>query len=205
MYSAKLIVVLLNCMIETLFIISAYLIGSLSTAIIICKLWGLPDPRAEGSQNPGATNVLRIGGKIPALLTLLGDGLKGFAPTLFAAQIGMDGWSLAGVMVGVFCGHIFPVFFKFRGGKGVATSLGAYLGLNWQVGILVISVWALVIFISKYSSLGAIVSALLAPLVGYLLLGSMEVSIGMAVISTILLLRHRHNVIRLLQGRENKV
>lgn len=183
----------------------AYLVGSLSSAVIVCKLRGLPDPRSQGSLNPGATNVLRIGGKVPAIITMLCDGCKGFIPTLLVSKFGFADWVIGLVMLAALLGHIWPVFFDFKGGKGVATAMGAFLGLAWPVGVLLISIWALVIAITRVSSLGAIVAIMLAPVVGWCILNNMAITIIMCVMSLILLYRHKNNIMRLLSGREGRV
>lgn len=167
-------------------------------------MWRLPDPRSQGSNNPGATNVLRIGGKLPAIITLLGDGCKGFLPTLLAVNLGAPGWAIGSVMLAVMLGHIYPVFFEFKGGKGVATAMGAFLGLSWQVGGLLIAIWALVIIVTRISSLGAIVACLLAPAVSWLL-HEVAITLFVAVMSVILLIRHKDNILRLASGKEAKI
>lgn len=186
-------------------ILAAYSIGSLSSAIIVCKLWGLPDPRSQGSKNPGATNVLRIGGKLPAIITLLGDGVKGFAPTLIVSAMGMPAWVIGAVMLAALCGHIWPMFFGFKGGKGVATAMGAFLGLAWPVGGILIAIWAAVIFITKVSSLGAIVAIILAPVVAWFLLHNLILTYVITTMSVILLYRHKDNIKRLCAGKETKI
>lgn len=187
------------------FIIAAYLIGSLSSAIIVCKCFGLADPRTMGSKNPGATNVMRLGGKLPALLTLLGDGIKGLVPTLLASCYLQNPWVVGAVMLAAFLGHIFPIFFGFQGGKGVATAIGCYLGLYWPIGVCIFLLWAGVIKISRISSLGAIFAALFAPIIGWLFLHDPIITIFMTIISVILLVRHRGNLARLWQGTEGKI
>lgn len=191
--------------INFLLIVATYLIGSLSSAIIVCKLWGLPDPRSTGSNNPGATNVLRIGGKLPAIITLLGDGCKGFLPTLIVTQLGFAHWVIGAVMLAALIGHIFPIFFGFKGGKGVATAMGAYLGLNFALGGVLILLWALVIFVTRFSSLGAIVATILAPLVAWLFLHDFIIVGAISTMSIILLIRHKDNIVRLYLGKEAKV
>ncbi len=187
-------------------IVAAYLIGSLSSAIIVCRIWVLPDPRSQGSNNPGATNVMRIGGKVPAIITLLGDGCKGFLPTLLVMLLGFPSWVVGGVMLAALLGHIFPLFFGFKGGKGVATAMGAFLGLNWLFGLILIFVWALVIKITRVSSLGAIVATLLAPALTWFLLDqNLILTVIITAMCLILLLRHKDNIARLLSGRESKV
>jgi glycerol-3-phosphate acyltransferase PlsY len=193
-----------HMLINILCIIAAYLIGSLSSAIIVCKLWGLPDPRSQGSNNPGATNVLRIGGKVPAIITLLGDGCKGLLPTLLVSYLCLPGWVIGGVMLAALLGHIFPVFFGFRGGKGVATAMGAYLGMSWYVGGILIGIWAAVVMLTRYSSLGAIVASILAPAVGWLM-HDVALTVAMCVMSVVLLIRHKDNIVRLIRGKETKI
>jgi acyl phosphate:glycerol-3-phosphate acyltransferase len=189
-------------LIYLLLILISYLIGSVSSAILVCKLWGLPDPRSQGSNNPGATNVLRIGGKLPAIITLLGDGCKGFAPCLVANILALPAWVMAGVMLATLLGHIYPIFFGFKGGKGVATAMGAFLGLNWLLGGILISCWALVIAITRISSLGAIIATLIAPFVSWWLMHDPVLTIAVTLMSLLLLLRHRSNISRLIKGKE---
>src|SRR5512145_106507 len=145
-------------------VLVAYLLGSLSTAIILCRLMGLPDPRTQGSGNPGATNVLRFGGKKLAAFTLLGDMLKGLLPVVVASFITDNATVLALVAMAAFLGHLYPVFFGFRGGKGVATALGVLLGLSWQVGLAVLVTWVVMALVFRISSLSALIAALLSPL-----------------------------------------
>lgn len=191
--------------INILCILLAYLIGSLSSAIIVCKLWGLPDPRSQGSKNPGATNVLRIGGKLPAIITMLGDGCKGFIPTLLMVQLSMVNWVIGGVMLAALLGHIWPIFFGFKGGKGVATAMGAFLGLSWPVGGCLIAIWAAVIMLTRISSLGAIIATLAAPFVGWYFLHDVVITGFMSIMSMILLYRHKDNFKRLVKGAEAKI
>ena len=192
-------------LVDIALIIASYLMGSISSAIIVCKVLGLPDPRSGGSGNPGATNVLRLGSKKGALVTLIGDFLKGLIPVLVAAALQVDETVLALVAAAAFLGHLFPVFFGFKGGKGVATALGVLMGIAWPVGLAVIATWLLVAFVSRYSSLSAIVASILSPFYMHLLVGS-EVLVGMNVIlSAVLLWRHRTNIGRLLAGTEGKI
>jgi glycerol-3-phosphate acyltransferase PlsY len=182
----------------------AYLLGSVSSAIIVCRLSGLPDPRSEGSKNPGATNVLRLGGKKLAALTLLGDVLKGFIAVKITMWIDPSPAIVASVILAVFLGHLYPIFFNFEGGKGVATAFGAILGLSWASGGTLIIIWILIAYLSHYSSLASIITALLAPFfVGYFM--NWHYAIPVAVMSIILLWRHRGNIDRLLKGVEPKV
>src|SRR5262249_26054536 len=145
----------------------AYFMGSISSAILVCRLKKLPDPRIEGSKNPGATNVLRIGGKNAALIVILTDTLKGFIPVILARIFDIGGLGLAFVGVSAVLGHMFPVFFEFKGGKGIATAFGMFLALSWPIAILLALTWVLVAYISRYSSLAGITAAILAPVYIY--------------------------------------
>ena len=193
-------------------VVTAYLLGSISSAIIVCRLMGLPDPRTQGSNNPGATNVLRIGGKKAAAVTLIGDSLKGLIPMLVGILLGVAPGVLAAAGLAAFIGHLFPVFFDFRGGKGVATALGVQFGLWaplfglwWPVGLPVALIWLFVAKVLKFSSLAALISMTLAPLIVWLM-GLPPVTIGMQLIMTGLLIwRHRSNIENLLTGREGRL
>lgn len=194
------------------FVVAAYLIGSISTAVIVCKLMGLPDPRAEGSGNPGATNVLRIGGKKAAAITLLGDMLKGLLPTLIVYLLHSDLLTLALVGLAAFIGHLFPVFFGFKGGKGVATLLGVLFGFHWAVGLATALTWLIIAKVFKISSIAGLIAALLAPIYVWLIRdvwlqgGRQEELIIVTSIMTIILIwRHRSNIQNLLSGKEGKI
>lgn len=189
-------------------VVAAYLVGSVSTAIIVCRLMGLPDPREGGSGNPGATNVLRIGGekgKKAAAITLLGDSLKGLLPVVAAHLMGMEPQIivLAGFMA--FIGHLYPVFFGFKGGKGVATMLGVMFGLSLPIGLAVAGTWLFVAKVLKISSLSALVASALAPLYIYLLDGDSSWVSYSAVLTVILFWRHRGNIQRLISGEESLI
>ncbi|MEM6405998.1 MAG: glycerol-3-phosphate 1-O-acyltransferase PlsY, partial [Pseudomonadota bacterium] len=145
--------------------VAAYLLGSVSSAILVCRCFRLPDPRTQGSHNPGATNVLRIGGKLPAAVTLAGDMAKGLIPMLVCHLLDVTPLVFACVGLAVFLGHLYPVFFKFQGGKGVATAMGMDLGLHWLIGLSVIGLWLLVAKVMRVSSLAALISMTLAPLI----------------------------------------
>ncbi len=189
----------------TLLIIAAYLLGSVSSAIIVCRVMGLPDPRTQGSNNPGATNVLRIGGKKPAAITLLGDSLKGVIPMLVGHLFGAGPAVLAGIGLAAFVGHLFPVFFGFRGGKGVATALGVQFGLYWPIGLCVAAVWLFVAKVLKISSLSGLISMALAPVFVWLFWDAPAL-IGMQLVITGLLIwRHRSNIRNLLAGTEDRL
>lgn len=183
----------------------AYLFGSISSAIIICKIMGLPDPRSEGSRNPGATNVLRIGGKKAAALTLLGDTLKGVIPVLAAKWLGLDSMGLALVTFAAFLGHLFPVFFRFEGGKGVATALGCMLALCWPAGLCWMAAWAVMAAIFRYSSLASLTASALAPVFFWYFTHEQIYVITMALMAVILFYRHRGNITKLLAGTESKI
>ncbi|MBK1644949.1 acyl-phosphate glycerol 3-phosphate acyltransferase [Thiocapsa imhoffii] len=183
----------------------AYLLGSVSSAIIVCRLMGLPDPRTQGSKNPGATNVLRVGGKTPAAITLAGDSLKGLIPMLLGHLLGVTPLVLAGIGLAAFIGHLFPVFFGFRGGKGVATALGVQFGLFWPIGLAVAAIWLFVAKVLKISSLSALISMALAPLIVWLFWPDRAL-IGMQLIITGLLFwRHRSNIRNLITGTEGRL
>lgn len=187
-------------------IIFAYLLGSFASAVIVSHLMGLPDPRNFGSGNPGATNVLRLGGKKAALFTLLFDVLKGVIAVLVAKAIYPEINLLAAVTGAVFLGHLYPVFFHFKGGKGVATAFGALLALVWQVGLSVLLTWLLVAGIVRYSSLAALVAALAAPVSMYAFThGNLTYTVTALFMSGLLIWRHRSNIQNLLAGREDKI
>ncbi len=182
-----------------------YLLGSVSAAIITCKLMGLPDPRSSGSKNPGATNVLRIGNKKAAGLTLFGDMLKGLLPTIIAVSLDASPTIIGLTALGAFLGHLYPVFFGFKGGKGVATAIGATFGLSLMSGLLVALTWLAMSFAYKISSLAALIAFVAAPLYLWLTTGSAAYTIAMSVISMFLFLRHKENIQRIIAGAESKI
>ena len=189
----------------TLIIFSAYLLGSLSAAIIICRLMGFPDPRTQGSHNPGATNVLRFAGKKAAALTLLGDFLKGAIPVLLVHLMGMDSVIIALTGMAAFLGHLYPLFFQFKGGKGVATAFGVMLGIDWQLGLLALITWLVMAKIFKISSLSALTAALLTPLFAYLLQHEISTIMMLSLLSILLLYRHKQNIANLISGSESSI
>jgi glycerol-3-phosphate acyltransferase PlsY len=189
-------------MIEWLLVPVAYLIGSISSAIIICRLMGLPDPREQGSGNPGATNVMRFGGKKAAAITLLGDLLKGLLPVYIANFLGMSAELLAIIGLAAFMGHLYPVFFKFKGGKGVATSIGVLLGFSWLLGFAFIGTWLLIYKVGKISSLSALCASFLSPLYAWFIVGDVSIVGAATVMMVFLLWRHKSNIQRLLNGEE---
>ncbi|QEP44551.1 glycerol-3-phosphate 1-O-acyltransferase [Ectothiorhodospiraceae bacterium BW-2] len=182
--------------------LAAYLIGSLSAAIIVCRLMGLPDPRTQGSHNPGATNVLRIGGKKAAAVTLLGDMVKGVIPVGVGLALGLSDPQLAAVGLAALLGHLWPLFFGFRGGKGVATAFGVILVLAWPVALAALLTWLVVAKLFRISSLAALIAALLTPLYGWWFEQPAIIWQLFVVISLLLLLRHRQNIRNLLSGQE---
>lgn len=182
----------------------AYLLGSVSSAVIVCHILKLPDPRTEGSQNPGTTNVLRLGGKLPAILTLVCDMLKGFIPVLSAILIGVSGIALGIVALAAVIGHIFPVFFKFKGGKGVATALGSYFAISPLIGISAVIIWLLVVFFSRYSSLASMTMTVLAPILA-VIYGQISFIIPAILIAALIIWKHLANIQRLRAGTESKI
>ena len=195
-------------------VLAAYLIGSLSFAVIVSRFMGLNDPRSYGSKNPGATNVLRSGNKLAAVATLLLDAIKGWLPMALVqwqgAAYGLGDGALAAVGLAAFLGHLYPVFFGFKGGKGVATAAGVLFGVHWLLGLACMGTWALVAYVSRYSSLSALSCAMLAPL--YYVLGDRglwyvdrSVLLMLVVMGALLIYRHKENISKLLQGKESKL
>lgn len=191
------------------FVVSAYLIGSISFAVITSKAFGLPDPRSYGSGNPGATNVLRTGKKAAAALTLLGDAAKGwlavFLTLKFAPQDAQLVGLVASVSIAVFLGHLFPIFFKFQGGKGVATALGILLALNPWLGLAAFGTWLVVAKVFKVSSLAALIASACAPIYTWLLHEPMEYTAVAFTLAVLLVWRHKSNIQNLLSGKEGKI
>ena len=191
-------------LIPLVWIIAAYLIGSISFGILMCKLFGLPDPRTVGSGNPGATNVARSGKKLPAILTLLGDAFKGWLVVWLALQSNMLMWVVAAVGVAVFLGHLYPIYHRFKGGKGVATALGVMLAISPWLGLAALVTWIFVFAISRYSSLGAVVAVALSPIYAWFMLSAYkDYIITVTVMSVFLIWRHRTNIQKLLAGTES--
>ena len=190
-------------------LVAAYLIGSISFAVVVSKFVGLEDPRTYGSKNPGATNVLRSGNKKAALLTLLGDALKGtMAVALafyFQDQLGLSSTDIAWVRLAAFVGHLYPVFFKFAGGKGVATALGVLLALNWILGLATAVTWVVIAYFFRYSSLAALIAALFAVFYNVLLFGINGQAAAIAIMSGLLIYRHKQNIANLIAGKESKI
>jgi glycerol-3-phosphate acyltransferase PlsY len=191
-------------LVTAVFIIFSYLIGSISSAVLVCRGLGLGDPRQGGSGNPGATNVLRLGGKKAAVIVLACDLLKGTIPVILAKIFGISAIEIGVVAVAAVLGHMYPVFFKFHGGKGVATALGALLGIYWLVALLVIVTWLIVAKLFKYSSLAALVAITLAPFYAAALLG-LNYFYPLCAIALLIIYRHRGNIQRLRAGTEPKI
>ncbi|ADT88103.1 glycerol-3-phosphate 1-O-acyltransferase PlsY [Vibrio furnissii] len=184
-------------------IISAYLLGSISSAVLICRVMGLPDPRAVGSHNPGATNVLRIGGKKTAIAVLLCDMLKGTIPVWSAYFLGIDSLLLGIIAIAACLGHMYPLFFHFKGGKGVATALGAIAPIGLDLTLMIMLTWLVVAVIFRYSSLAALVTVLLAPF--YTWMVKPQYTLPVAMLCCLIVLRHHQNIKRLFAGTEPKV
>lgn len=183
----------------------AYFIGSLSFAVIVSRFFGLADPRSYGSGNPGATNVLRSGNKAAAILTLLFDALKGYVPVAVAWQLGFPELAVTAVGLGAFIGHLWPIFFKFEGGKGVATAAGVLLGFAPALGGLVLLVWITMAVVFRYSSLAALTASLAAPVIQAWGWGLGPATVGTAIMSALLIWRHEANIRKLLAGQESKL
>ena len=185
--------------------LAAYPIGSFSTAVLVCRLMGLPDPRAEGSRNPGATNVLRLGSKTGAALALAGDVAKGVIPVVVARGLVDDSALPALAALGAFLGHLLPIFFRFEGGKGVATAFGVLTAIDWQLGALLAGTWLAAALVFRYSSLAALITAAATPLYAWWLSGEwIYVGLG-GILAVLLFLRHRQNISRLFAGTEPKI
>jgi glycerol-3-phosphate acyltransferase PlsY len=198
---------------DLLLIPIAYLIGSISFAVVVSKCMRLPDPHTYGSGNPGATNVLRTGNKLAAVLTLIGDGLKGyFAVMLARILLGNDSltfttnsWLLCGVVLAVFLGHLFPIFHGFKGGKGVATACGILFGVNWILGAATLGTWIIVATFMRYSSLAALAAAVFGPIYFVFLFGFQPMGLALLVVCALLIWRHRTNIQNLMNGTESRI
>ena len=192
-------------MIDALAVLVAYLVGSIASAVVVCRVMGLPDPRKEGSGNPGATNVLRMAGKAPAALTLAGDVLKGVAPVLLAKSLVLSPATVALAVLAAFLGHLYPLYFGFRGGKGMATALGAVAALSWPVAGVMCALWLAVAGATRYASLASMIAAVGAPIAAYWLApGGANLAV-LAVLAALVLWRHRANMQRLASGAESRI
>ena len=188
------------------FLIASYLLGSISSAIIICKIVGLPDPRTKGSKNPGATNVLRIGGKKIAAFVLLFDGLKGALPVILGHYLGFSLFELTIILLCVFLGHVFPIFYGFKGGKGVATYLGGLIGLNFFVGLTFSIIWLFVAKVIKISSVAALTATLLSPVYFYFITThNLKATLIIFLINLFIYFTHRANIKRIMNGEEGVI
>ena len=198
---------------DILLILLAYLIGSVSFAVVVSKCMRLPDPHSYGSGNPGATNVLRTGNKRAAVLTLLGDALKGFVAVVLARMIlgeeslssSLNSWILCGVVIAVFLGHLFPLFHGFKGGKGVATACGILFGINWVLGLATLATWIIVAKFMRHSSLAAIAAAVFGPIYFVFLFGFHPMALALLIICALLIWRHRSNIHNLMNGTESRI
>jgi glycerol-3-phosphate acyltransferase PlsY len=184
-------------------VIAAYLLGSVSFAIVVSKSMRLPDPRSYGSKNPGATNVLRTGSKAAAILTLIGDGAKGWLAVWLALRYVPE--AAPYVALAVFLGHLFPLYHRFQGGKGVATAAGVLLGIDWRIGLGTLATWLIIAFFLRYSSLAALVAAAFAPFAVALVLGVNAFFAAVLVMSALLVWRHKENIRRLIAGTETRL
>ena len=192
-------------LINIVLIFLAYLLGSISAAILVCKLLGLSDPRTGGSGNPGTTNVMRLHGKTAAFLTLTGDVFKGIIPVLLAKVIVGSEFIIALSGFAAFLGHIFPIYFKFRGGKGVATLIGILLATHWLLGLAYVITWILTAAIFRYSSLAALIATLSIPFYTYFLEQNFQYTVSFSMIAVILFWRHKSNIYNLLNNKERKI
>jgi len=198
---------------DILLIPLAYLIGSISFAVVVSKCMRLPDPHSYGSGNPGATNVLRTGNKRAAVLTLLGDALKGFVAVVLTRMIlgegslssSLNSWILCGVVVAVFLGHLFPIFHGFKGGKGVATACGILFGINWILGLATLATWIIVAKFMRYSSLAALAAAVFGPIYFIFLFGFHPMGNALLIVCALLIWRHRSNIHNLMNGTESRI
>jgi glycerol-3-phosphate acyltransferase PlsY len=203
----------MNLTLELLLIPIAYLIGSISFAVVVSKCMRLPDPHSYGSGNPGATNVLRTGNKLAAILTLIGDALKGYLAVMLARILlgdesltsTLNSWFLCGVVVAVFLGHLFPIFHGFKGGKGVATACGILFGINWILGAATLGTWIIVAMFMRYSSLAALAAAVFGPIYFVFLFGFQPMGIALLVVCLLLIWRHRSNIHNLMNGQESRI
>ena len=203
----------MNSFLELLVIPIAYLIGSISFAVVVSKCMRLPDPHSYGSGNPGATNVLRTGNKLAAVLTLIGDALKGYLAVMLARILlgdasltsTLNSWLLCGVVIAVFLGHLFPIFHGFKGGKGVATACGILFGINWILGAATLGTWIIVAMFMRYSSLAALAAAVFGPIYFIFLFGFQPMALALVLVCSLLIWRHRSNIKNLMNGTESRI
>jgi glycerol-3-phosphate acyltransferase PlsY len=196
---------MLAILIPIVLFIIAYLSGSVCSAVLVCRFFDLPDPRTEGSQNPGATNVLRLAGKKYAMMVLFVDMLKGYLPLLLAQCFDVSLLTLSFTCFAAVIGHMYPVFFEFKGGKGVATTLGAMFGLHFMLGVFFLGTWMIVAYVTRYSSLASLVSVVLAPIYVVAMTHNFDAFPALFFIAVFVLYKHNENISRLIEGRENKM
>jgi glycerol-3-phosphate acyltransferase PlsY len=203
----------MNLTLDLLLIPITYLIGSISFAVVVSKCMRLPDPHSYGSGNPGATNVLRTGNKLAAVLTLIGDALKGYLAVMLARVLlgdesltsTLSSWLLCGVVIAVFLGHLFPIFHGLKGGKGVATACGILFGINWILGLATLGTWIIVAMFMRYSSLAALAAAVFGPIYFVFLFGFQPMGIALLAVCLLLIWRHRSNIHNLMNGKETRI
>ena len=203
----------MNYSLDFLVIPISYLIGSISFAVVVSKCMRLPDPYSYGSGNPGATNVLRTGNKLAAVLTLIGDALKGYLAVMLARIFlgdasltsTLNSWLLCGVVIAVFLGHLFPIFHGFKGGKGVATACGILFGINWILGLATLGTWVIVAIFMRYSSLAALAAAVFGPIYFIFLFGFQPMAISLVLVCSLLIWRHHSNIKNLVNGSESRI
>ncbi len=196
---------MLTSVLAVFYVIVGYLVGSVCSAVIVCRLFSLPDPRTAGSNNPGATNVLRIAGPKCAIIVLVADMLKGFLPVFLAKLLGANTASLSFICLAAVLGHMFPIFFKFKGGKGVATALGAFLGFDWLLGAMVLATWLVVALITRYSSLASLVAIAFSPFYSLYVVNDMSAFLPLVLIVMAVFYKHHGNILRLTDGTEPKM
>ncbi len=194
-----------SLVIHVALVVSAYLLGSINSAILLSKAMNLPDPRSLGSGNPGATNVLRTGNKIAAAITLLGDLLKGLIPVLIAKYFHADTFIIATVCLAALLGHMYPIYYRFQGGKGVATTLGVLFGVDWVLALLWITLWLGVAFLFRYSSLSALTATFALACIAWFWFKQIWIPIALGVMAVLVFWRHRSNIKNLLAGKESKI
>jgi acyl phosphate:glycerol-3-phosphate acyltransferase len=188
---------------SVLSILAAYLLGSVSSAILVCRIFKLPDPRTQGSNNPGATNVMRIGGKLPAAITLIGDALKGFIPVYIVKLLGLPDYILGITLLAAFLGHLFPMFFSFKGGKGFATYLGGGVGLSWVLGLGMVTAWLTMFFLFRISSVAALFTVVATPVLAWSIFKVFSWNVVILIIISLLVIyTHRGNIDRIISGKE---
>lgn len=193
-----------NMPMASLLFFCAYFLGSLSSAIIVCRIFDLPDPRTKGSKNPGATNVLRLAGKREASYVLIGDMLKGAIPVVIANLIGLSSIAMAMIGLSAIFGHMFPIYYRFKGGKGVATALGVFFGFQFMMGVIACAIWLVVLRLFSYSSLSSLVTIIIAPFLSIYMLNNAGAFLPLCIVMLLVIIKHNQNISRLIEGEEPK-